>query len=72
MQATNVAHNGRPAVAKTLRKELRMCRTQQEQYEILSPEVQALAAMKGVALFPLLISDCKLMPWLHHEGFDYA
>lgn len=50
MQATHVVHQGLPAVAKTLRKEVRRRHTRQEQDQFLLPVEQALVAMEGTHL----------------------
>ena len=69
MQATNVVHHGRPAVAKTLNKELRGTHTRQEQADILLPAEQALAAMEGMHLVPLPVGVApQLIASRRHEA----
>lgn len=53
MQATTVLHNGRPAVAKTLRRQLQNRLSRQGQQKLLSPIVKALTAMEGNPPGPL-------------------
>lgn len=66
MQATTVLHNGRPAVAKTLRGQLRRHLSRQGQQEFLAPTVKALTAMEGKPPRPLPtyaggMSACRLV-----------